>query len=99
MEGGSGNFTWASSNETVAMVTTKGVVTVGQVRGNSTVLARDVQNPFRYGEIKVSNFPNNLYTSSETVLSKFNYGNALKFFPFQADCFKMILRSSLVSSG
>ncbi|XP_047697414.1 nuclear pore membrane glycoprotein 210-like isoform X7 [Prionailurus viverrinus] len=53
VEGGSGNFTWTSSNETVAVVTTKGVVTAGQVRGNSTVLARDVQNPFRYGEIKV----------------------------------------------
>ncbi|XP_066218487.1 nuclear pore membrane glycoprotein 210-like isoform X1 [Saccopteryx leptura] len=53
VEGGSGNFTWTSSNETVAMVTTKGVVTAGQVRGNSTVLARDVQNPFRYGEIKI----------------------------------------------
>ncbi|CAD7674814.1 unnamed protein product [Nyctereutes procyonoides] len=53
VEGGSGNFTWTSSNETVAMVTTKGVVTAGQVRGSSTVLARDVQNPFRYGEIKI----------------------------------------------
>ncbi|KAF6076188.1 tropomyosin 3 [Phyllostomus discolor] len=53
VEGGSGNFTWASSNETVAMVTTKGVVTAGQVWGNSTVLARDVQNLFRYGEIKI----------------------------------------------
>ncbi|XP_044942803.1 nuclear pore membrane glycoprotein 210-like isoform X3 [Mustela putorius furo] len=53
VEGGSGSFTWISSNETVAMVTTKGVVTAGQVRGNSTVLARDVQNPFRYGEIKI----------------------------------------------
>ncbi|XP_007946745.1 nuclear pore membrane glycoprotein 210-like [Orycteropus afer afer] len=53
VEGGSGNFTWTSSNETVAMVTTKGVVTAGQVRGISTVLARDVQNPFRYGEIKI----------------------------------------------
>ncbi|KAF5924230.1 hypothetical protein HPG69_007450 [Diceros bicornis minor] len=53
VEGGSGNFTWTSSNETVAMVTTKGVVTAGQVGGNSTVLARDVQNPFRYGEIKI----------------------------------------------
>ncbi|XP_041600292.1 nuclear pore membrane glycoprotein 210-like isoform X2 [Vulpes lagopus] len=53
VEGGSGNFTWTSSNETVAMVTTKGVVTAGQVRGNSTILARDVQNPFRYGEIKI----------------------------------------------
>nr|XP_044613747.1 nuclear pore membrane glycoprotein 210-like isoform X7 [Equus asinus] len=53
VEGGSGNFTWTSFNETVAMVTTKGVVTAGQVRGNSTVLARDVHNPFRYGEIKI----------------------------------------------
>ncbi|XP_006861549.1 PREDICTED: nuclear pore membrane glycoprotein 210-like isoform X2 [Chrysochloris asiatica] len=53
VEGGSGNFTWTSSNETVAMVTTKGVVTAGQVRGNSTVWARDVQNPFRYGEMKI----------------------------------------------
>ncbi|XP_053065325.1 nuclear pore membrane glycoprotein 210-like isoform X11 [Acinonyx jubatus] len=53
VEGGSGNFTWTSTNETVAVVTTKGVVTAGQVRGNSTVLARDVQNPFRYGEIKI----------------------------------------------
>ncbi|KAM6218828.1 nuclear pore membrane glycoprotein 210-like [Rhynchocyon petersi] len=53
VEGGSGNFTWTSSNETVAMVTTKGVVSAGQVRGNSTVMARDVQNPFRYGEIKI----------------------------------------------
>ncbi|XP_036613323.1 nuclear pore membrane glycoprotein 210-like [Trichosurus vulpecula] len=53
VEGGSGNFTWTSSNETVAMVTIKGVVTAGRVKGNSTVQARDVQNPFRYGEIKV----------------------------------------------
>uniref|UniRef100_H0WM32 Nucleoporin 210 like n=1 Tax=Otolemur garnettii TaxID=30611 RepID=H0WM32_OTOGA len=53
VEGGSGNFTWTSSNETVVMVTTKGVVTAGQVRGNTTVFARDVQNPFRYGEIKI----------------------------------------------
>ncbi|GAB1287765.1 Nuclear pore membrane glycoprotein 210-like [Apodemus speciosus] len=52
VEGGSGNFTWSSSNETVAMVTTKGVVTAGQMRGNSTILARDVQNPFRSGDIK-----------------------------------------------
>ncbi|XP_072802600.1 nuclear pore membrane glycoprotein 210-like isoform X3 [Vicugna pacos] len=53
VKGGSGNFTWTSSNETVALVTTKGFVTAGQVRGNSSVSARDVQNPFRYGEIKV----------------------------------------------
>ncbi|XP_036713739.1 nuclear pore membrane glycoprotein 210-like [Balaenoptera musculus] len=70
VEGGSGNFTWTSSNETVAMVTTKGVVTTaGQVRGNSTVLARDVQNPFRYGEIKIC------------VLKL----NKMKMLPFHAD--------------
>ncbi|KAM5256454.1 nuclear pore membrane glycoprotein 210-like [Ctenodactylus gundi] len=53
VEGGSGNFTWTSSNETVAMVTTKGIVAAGQVRGDSVIWARDVQNPFRYGKIKV----------------------------------------------
>nr|XP_048312016.1 nuclear pore membrane glycoprotein 210-like isoform X5 [Myodes glareolus] len=69
VEGGSGNFTWTSSNETVAMVTTKGVVTAGQVRGNSTILARDVQNPFRYGEIKI-------------YVMKLN---KMELLPFQAD--------------
>ncbi|XP_044528675.1 nuclear pore membrane glycoprotein 210-like [Gracilinanus agilis] len=69
VEGGSGNFTWTSSNETVAMVTIKGVVTAGQVKGNSTVQARDVQNPFRYGEIKVY------------VLKL----NKMKLLPFHAD--------------
>ncbi|XP_021502394.1 nuclear pore membrane glycoprotein 210-like [Meriones unguiculatus] len=69
VQGGSGNFTWTSSNETVAMVTTKGVVTAGQVRGNSTVLARDVQNPFRSGEIKI-------------YVMKLN---RMELLPFQAD--------------
>nr|KAF6397489.1 nucleoporin 210 like [Rousettus aegyptiacus] len=53
VEGGSGNFTWSSSNESVAVVTTKGVVAAGQIGGHSAVLARDVQNPFRYGEIQI----------------------------------------------
>nr|XP_042699089.1 nuclear pore membrane glycoprotein 210-like [Chrysemys picta bellii] len=53
VEGGSGNFTWTSSNQTVVTVTIKGIVTAGVVRGQSTVQARDVQNPFHYGEIKV----------------------------------------------
>ncbi|XP_006976524.2 nuclear pore membrane glycoprotein 210-like isoform X1 [Peromyscus maniculatus bairdii] len=69
VEGGSGNFTWTSSNDTVAMVTTKGVVTAGQVRGNSTILARDVQNPFRYGEIEI-------------YVMKLN---KMELLPFQAD--------------
>ncbi|XP_051012888.1 nuclear pore membrane glycoprotein 210-like [Acomys russatus] len=69
VEGGSGNFTWTSSNEPVAMVTTKGVVTAGQVRGDSTILARDIQNPFRSGEMKV-------------YVMKLN---KMELLPFQAD--------------
>nr|XP_056709486.1 nuclear pore membrane glycoprotein 210-like [Euleptes europaea] len=52
--GGSGNFTWNSSNQTVANVTVKGVVMAGLVQGESAVQARDVQNPFHFGEIQVS---------------------------------------------
>ncbi|XP_038624412.1 nuclear pore membrane glycoprotein 210-like [Tachyglossus aculeatus] len=57
VEGGSGNFTWTSSNETVATVTVKGIVVAGPVQGNSSVQARDIQNPFRYGEIGVLVLP------------------------------------------
>ncbi|XP_044304352.1 nuclear pore membrane glycoprotein 210-like isoform X3 [Varanus komodoensis] len=53
VEGGSGNFTWTSSNQTVATVTVKGVVTAGQTEGQSAVQARDVQNPFHFGAIQV----------------------------------------------
>ncbi|NXC49303.1 P210L protein, partial [Penelope pileata] len=51
-EGGSGNFSWVSSNQTVATVTIKGVVTAGLAQGHCTVQARDVQNPFHYAEIQ-----------------------------------------------
>lgn len=54
VEGGSGNFTWTSSNQTVATVTVKGVVTAGLVEGQTAVQARDVQNPFHFGEIQAS---------------------------------------------
>uniref|UniRef100_A0A6I8NHM7 Nucleoporin 210 like n=1 Tax=Ornithorhynchus anatinus TaxID=9258 RepID=A0A6I8NHM7_ORNAN len=57
VEGGSGNFTWTSSNDTVATVTIKGIVMAGPVQGNSSVQARDFQNPFRYGEIWVLVLP------------------------------------------
>ncbi|XP_040395136.1 nuclear pore membrane glycoprotein 210-like isoform X5 [Cygnus olor] len=53
VEGGSGNFSWISSNQTVVTVTIKGVVTGGLAQGHCTVQARDVQNPFHYGEIQV----------------------------------------------
>lgn len=52
VEGGSGNFTWTSSNQTVATVTIKGVVAAGLAEGQSAVQARDVQNPFHFGEIQ-----------------------------------------------
>ncbi|XP_060109889.1 nuclear pore membrane glycoprotein 210-like [Heteronotia binoei] len=67
--GGSGNFTWTSSNQTVATVTVKGVVTAGAVQGQSAVQARDVQNPFHFGEIQVH----------VLKLSK------MEFLPFHAD--------------
>ncbi|EMP28214.1 hypothetical protein UY3_14690 [Chelonia mydas] len=67
VKGGSGNFTWTSSNQTVVTVTIKGVVTAGVVRGQSTVQARDVQNPFHYGEIKASLFLTNLASVTEGV--------------------------------
>ncbi|XP_029437848.1 nuclear pore membrane glycoprotein 210-like isoform X2 [Rhinatrema bivittatum] len=53
VEGGSGNFTWISSNHSVAMVTVRGVVTTGVIIGQTVIQARDVMNPFHYGEIKV----------------------------------------------
>uniref|UniRef100_U3J4P1 Nucleoporin 210 like n=1 Tax=Anas platyrhynchos platyrhynchos TaxID=8840 RepID=U3J4P1_ANAPP len=53
VEGGSGNFSWISSNQTVVTVTIKGVVTGGLDQGHCIVQARDVQNPLHYGEIQV----------------------------------------------
>nr|XP_047905222.1 nuclear pore membrane glycoprotein 210-like isoform X6 [Anser cygnoides] len=53
VEGGSGNFSWISSNQTVVTVTIKGVVTGGLAQGHCTVQARDVQNLFHYGEVQV----------------------------------------------
>ncbi|KAJ8384181.1 hypothetical protein AAFF_G00207990 [Aldrovandia affinis] len=51
--GGSGNFTWSSSNQAVATVTVKGVMTTVSDIGVSVIQARDVQNPLHYGEMKV----------------------------------------------
>ncbi|KAI1892348.1 hypothetical protein AGOR_G00132440 [Albula goreensis] len=51
--GGSGNFTWSSSNQAVATVTVKGVMTTVSDIGISVIQARDVQNPLHYGEMKV----------------------------------------------
>uniref|UniRef100_A0A803YR07 Nucleoporin 210 n=1 Tax=Meleagris gallopavo TaxID=9103 RepID=A0A803YR07_MELGA len=51
--GGSGNFSWSCSNQAVATVTVKGVMTTGSDIGISIIQAIDVQNPLHYGEMKV----------------------------------------------
>ncbi|NXU54806.1 PO210 protein, partial [Turnix velox] len=51
--GGSGNFSWSCSNQAVATVTVKGVMTTGSDIGISVIQAIDVQNPLHYGEMKV----------------------------------------------
>lgn len=54
VEGGSGNFSWVSSNQTVATVTVQGVVSGGLAQGHCTLQARDAQNPFHYAAIQGS---------------------------------------------
>ncbi|NXB89569.1 PO210 protein, partial [Vidua chalybeata] len=51
-QGGSGNFSWSSSNQAVATVTVKGVMTTGSDAGVSIIQAFDVRNPLHYGEMK-----------------------------------------------
>ncbi|KAF7668093.1 hypothetical protein LDENG_00033900 [Lucifuga dentata] len=51
--GGSGNFSWSSSNTAVATVTVKGVMTTVSDIGVSIVYAHDLRNPRHYGQIKV----------------------------------------------
>ncbi|XP_043563927.1 nuclear pore membrane glycoprotein 210 [Chiloscyllium plagiosum] len=52
-KGGSGNFTWSSSNQAVATVTVKGIMTTGSDIGLSVIQAHDVQNPLHYGQMMV----------------------------------------------
>lgn len=51
--GGSGNFSWSSSNTAVATVTVKGVMTTVSDIGISTVYAHDLRNPLHFGQMKV----------------------------------------------
>ncbi|NXI74493.1 P210L protein, partial [Anseranas semipalmata] len=78
VEGGSGNFSWISSNQTVVTVTIKGVVTGGLSQGHCTVQARDVQNPFHYGEIQGSLF-------SEQIIVYVEQLAKVELVPFRAD--------------
>ncbi|XP_028266011.1 nuclear pore membrane glycoprotein 210 [Parambassis ranga] len=51
--GGSGNFSWTSSNMAVATVTVKGVMTTVSDIGVSVVYAHDLRNPLHFGQMKV----------------------------------------------
>ncbi|XP_072222450.1 nuclear pore membrane glycoprotein 210 [Leuresthes tenuis] len=51
--GGSGNFSWTSSNTAVATVTVKGVMTTVSDIGVSAVYAHDLRNPLHFGQMKV----------------------------------------------
>ncbi|XP_041859658.1 nuclear pore membrane glycoprotein 210 isoform X2 [Melanotaenia boesemani] len=51
--GGSGNFSWSSSNTAVATVTMKGVMTTVSDIGVSVVFAHDLRNPLHFGQMKV----------------------------------------------
>ncbi|XP_051914460.1 nuclear pore membrane glycoprotein 210-like isoform X2 [Hippocampus zosterae] len=51
--GGSGNFSWSSSNASVATVTVKGVMTTVSDIGVTVVKAQDMRNPLHFGEMKV----------------------------------------------
>uniref|UniRef100_H3C4Q9 Nucleoporin 210 n=1 Tax=Tetraodon nigroviridis TaxID=99883 RepID=H3C4Q9_TETNG len=51
--GGSGNFSWSSSNTAVARVTVKGVMTTNSDIGVSVVYAHDLRNPLHFGQMKV----------------------------------------------
>ncbi|GCC24624.1 hypothetical protein chiPu_0003026 [Chiloscyllium punctatum] len=54
VNGGSGNFTWSSGNESVALVTVKGVIATSGSRGFSIIHARDVENPIHFGKMQVN---------------------------------------------
>lgn len=51
--GGSGNFSWSSSNKAVATVTVKGLMTTVSDIGLSVVHAHDLRNPLHFGQMKV----------------------------------------------
>uniref|UniRef100_A0A3Q3AS89 Nucleoporin 210 n=1 Tax=Kryptolebias marmoratus TaxID=37003 RepID=A0A3Q3AS89_KRYMA len=51
--GGSGNFSWSSSNTAVATVTVKGVMTTVSDIGVTVINAHDLRNPLHFGQMKV----------------------------------------------
>ncbi|XP_051517594.1 nuclear pore membrane glycoprotein 210-like [Myxocyprinus asiaticus] len=51
--GGSGNFSWSSTNSAVATVTVKGAMTTVSDVGVSVIYAHDMRNPLHFGDMKV----------------------------------------------
>ncbi|XP_027875440.1 nuclear pore membrane glycoprotein 210 [Xiphophorus couchianus] len=51
--GGSGNFSWTSSNTDVATVTVKGAMTTVSDIGVTVIYAHDLRNPHHFGQMKV----------------------------------------------
>ncbi|KAM8862436.1 LOW QUALITY PROTEIN: nuclear pore membrane glycoprotein 210 [Spinachia spinachia] len=51
--GGSGNFSWSSSNTAVSTVTVKGVMTTVSDIGVSVVYAHDLRNSLHFGQMRV----------------------------------------------
>lgn len=76
--GGSGNFSWSSSNTAVATVTVKGVMTTVSDIGVSTVYAHDLRNPQHYGQMKVSRYSKQAFAKihKSIVLPKWRNQNS-----------------------
>ena len=51
--GGSGNYTWTSSNATVATVSTDGIVVAGSYVGHTKIRASDTRNRKHYDTMQV----------------------------------------------
>ncbi|XP_075043553.1 nuclear pore membrane glycoprotein 210-like [Mixophyes fleayi] len=53
VEGGSGNFSWLSTNKSIASVTASGIVITERQPGHCLIQANDLMNPLHQGESKV----------------------------------------------
>ncbi|TRY98562.1 hypothetical protein DNTS_005269, partial [Danionella cerebrum] len=53
VSGGSGNFSWSSTNPAVAAVTVRGLMTTVRDVGVSAIYAHDARNSLHYGHMKV----------------------------------------------
>ncbi len=56
--GGSGNYTWSSTNVSVATVNTRGQAITSPLVGETTVTAADAKNPAHWDDMKVGHCGN-----------------------------------------